>query len=65
MQIQTQEHQEIIKSFERVYVGRHDKEPKELWAKGHVYQDGKMNDDFIAYRHGYAAARCEYLQSAA
>lgn len=54
MQIVTQEHYDIIAMFERIYSGRFDKEDKALWAKGHVYQDGEMNNLFLAFRHGVA-----------
>jgi hypothetical protein len=38
--------------------GRFDKEPKELWKKGTVYQDGKVNELFKIYWHGYALGKC-------
>lgn len=63
MQIHTAEHIEMIKDFEKKFPGRHDKEPKEMWHKGVIYQNGEMNTLFLAYRMGYAAARCEYLNS--
>ena len=52
----TREHYELIEMFERTFkgCGRLDKEEKALWTKGIVYQDGKVNQIFLAYRHGYA-----------
>lgn len=54
MQIKTKEHYDIIDMFERTFSGRFDKENKELWLKGYVYQDGKINELFLAFRHGVA-----------
>lgn len=48
-------HADLIAAFEREYKGRRfDKEPKELWSGGRVYQDGPTNDLFVAYRRGAA-----------
>ena len=63
MQIHTKEHADMIKDFEGKFPGRHDKEPKELWPRGVIFQDGLMNQLFLAYRAGYSTARCEYLIS--
>lgn len=57
MELKTQEHQDLIAMFERdpAYKGRRmDKEAKELWARGTIYQDGHLNELFLAYRRGYA-----------
>lgn len=52
--LKTQEHIDLIAMFEREHKGRHDKEPKELWPMGRIYQNGEMNELFLAYRRGYA-----------
>ena len=53
--LNTLEHIELMQMFEKEYTGfRNDKEPKDLWPKGIVYQDGKANEIFLAYRRGYA-----------
>lgn len=55
--LKTQEHIDLLAMFERdpEYKGRRlDKESKELWPMGRVYQDGHLNDLFLAYRRGYA-----------
>lgn len=53
--LKTNEHIELMQMFEKEYRGqRLDKEPKELWPQGVIYQDGKLNELFIAYRRGYA-----------
>ena len=44
-----------MKQFEQDFKGeRLDKEGKELWSAGHMYQDGNVNKLFLAYRLGYA-----------
>lgn len=63
MQINSQEHEEIIADFEKQFCGlRIDKEPRELWPKQNIYQNGEANALFLAFRAGYATARCVYLQ---
>ncbi|NML34906.1 hypothetical protein [Paraburkholderia antibiotica] len=55
MQLKSQEHYELIANFDRAFKGcRLDKEPKDLWLKGIVYQDGHVNALFDAFRKGYA-----------
>jgi hypothetical protein len=61
MQLNTQEHIDMMAMFERQFTGRKDKEPKALWARGIIYQDGQLNELFLAYRKGYALARAVYL----
>jgi hypothetical protein len=53
--LKTQEHIDLMAMFERQHTGyRLDKEAKELWAGGHIYQHGELNQLFLAYRRGYA-----------
>jgi len=52
------EYYELIYEFEKLKLGRFDKEPKELWKKRTVYQDGKVNELFKIYWHGYALGKC-------
>ena len=52
--LKTQEHEDLITMFEREFKGRFDKEPKAIWPIGRVYQDGALNELFLAYRRGYA-----------
>lgn len=55
MTIGSQEHYEIIAMFDREFKGhRLDKEAKDMWPKGHVYQNGEVNNLFLAYRKGVA-----------
>lgn len=51
------EHYALLDQFERdckPLAGRLDREGKSLWPKGIIYQDGRTNDLFLAYRRGYA-----------
>lgn len=50
----TKEHYGLMAQFEREHSGRFDREEKSLWPKGIVYQDGRVNELFMAYRRGYA-----------
>mgnify|MGYP007069505986 CR=1 FL=1 len=62
MTIGSTEHYDIIEGFERQFNGmRLDKEEKELWYKGNVYQSGETNALYKAYIAGYSHARCEYI----
>lgn len=55
----TQEHYELMDAFEREFrgFGRLDREAKEYWPRHRVYQDARVNDLFLAYRHGYALGK--------
>ena len=56
--LKTNEHYELLAMFEREFTGhRYDKESKDLWPKGRVYQDGALNELFLAYRRGYALGK--------
>ena len=57
--LMSKEHYELIASFERSYKERFDKEDKALWPKGVIYQDGRVNDMFLAYRRGYAYSQAD------
>jgi hypothetical protein len=51
----SQEFYDLIAMFDREYKGsRLDKEAKEMWPKGYVYQHGEVNNLFLAYRKGFA-----------
>lgn len=55
MKVCDKEHFEMMQQFEKNFAGnRLDKEPKESWKKGIVYQDGNVNSLFKAYELGYA-----------
>lgn len=54
MTLGSQEHIDLIAMFERIYTGRMDKEEKSLWRMGRIYQDGQINDLFLAFRQGVA-----------
>ena len=54
--LMTKEHYELMASFEREHKHRRlsREKDKELWKSGYVYEDGQVNDLFVAYRKGYA-----------
>lgn len=53
--LKSREHYALMEQFERTFKGRRfDREPKESWPRGVVYQDGTVNELFLAYRQGYA-----------
>lgn len=55
MTLNTKEHYDLMAQFEKEFSHhRLDKEPKDLWSKGNVYQNGQANELFLAYRRGYA-----------
>ena len=54
MELRAKEHYEIMAAFEKFFQaeGRKDKEDKELWEKGLIYQNGDVNKLFLAFRLG-------------
>ena len=66
MTIQSADHYEMIEFFDRLFAHlRLDKEPKDMWAKGRIYQNGEANDLFIAFRHGVGYGKSVEFQGAA
>lgn len=57
--LKSQEHYDLMAAFERTHRGRMDKEPKESWSRGIIYQDGQVNELFLAYRNGYAYSQAD------
>ena len=59
MKANSKEHFEMMAFFEKEHKSmRLDKEPKELWSKGNIYQNGETNAAFVSFRFGvsYGAA---------
>lgn len=52
----TKEHYELMAQFdaEHTHLRLTREADKGLWARGNLYQDGHVNDLFVAYRKGYA-----------
>lgn len=51
----SKEHYELMYQFEKEFKHlRLDREDKELWEKGNIYQSGETNNLFLAYRQGYS-----------
>lgn len=62
----TQEHYDVIAMFDREFKGmRLDKEAKDMWKRGHVYQDGQTDALFNAYLRGYALGKSVERMAAA
>lgn len=65
MSLFSREHYELLSQFEREFKhSRLDKETKDLWPKGVVFQDGHVNELFLAYRKGHAFGKHEAQQPA-
>jgi hypothetical protein len=51
----SKEQYDLMNQFEREFkTERLDKENKDMWSKGRIYQDGNVNRLFLAYRSGYS-----------
>lgn len=56
--LQTKEHYDLLFQFEKEYKSEPlNREPKELWGKGAIYENGVVNNLFMAYRRGYALGK--------
>ena len=55
MTLTSKDHYEMIAFFDHQFKHlRLDKEPKEMWSKGNIYQNGETNKLFLAFRQGVA-----------
>ena len=62
MKIGSKEHYFIMQEFEKAYkYYRLDKENKEMWSSGLIYQDGEVNKLYEAFILGYATGRLVYI----
>ena len=62
MTIKSKEFYEMTENFDKNFSHlRLDKENKENWAQGQVYQNGETNNMFKAFQHGYELARANYM----
>lgn len=58
MRLNDKEHYDLMAAFERTRKHqRLDKENKNIWKDGWIYQDGEVNSEFKAFREGYALAK--------
>jgi len=57
--LNNKEHYDLMAAFERQHSGRMDREDKSLWQRGVIYQDGHVNDLFLAFRRGYAYSQAD------
>ena len=61
MTIGSKEHYDILEMFEKSYNHmRLDKESKELWQSGVIYQDGEVNKLYQSFILGYSLGRLVY-----
>ena len=60
MRVGSAEFYELVAMFDREFRGmRLDKEAKDMWPKGYVYQHGEVNNLFLAYRKGVAFGKTQ------
>ena len=58
MTLYSKDHYDLMAMFENEFPDcRLDREDKEFWPKGNVYQNGETNNLFLAYRKGVAYGR--------
>jgi hypothetical protein len=59
MMIGTKEHYDLLNMFERSIAKHHrkEREDKSLWKKGVIYQDGNVNNMYLAFISGYSYGR--------
>jgi hypothetical protein len=62
MKLFDKEHDELVAAFERFHGKglRLDKESRDMWAKGYIYQNASTNDAFKFFRSGYALGKHEF-----
>ncbi len=62
MKIGTKEFEDILESFEKNFSHmRLDKESKEYWRTGQMYENGETNNAYRAYTLGYSFGRVVYM----
>lgn len=53
--LSTKEHQDLMEAFERDYnLTRKHREDRSVWSENAFYCDGRINEQFLAFRKGYA-----------
>jgi hypothetical protein len=65
MTLNSQEHYDLMAQWEQRFKAKLEREPKELWPRQRIYCNGQINEQFIAFRDGYALAKAIYQQAAA
>ena len=61
--VDTKEFHYLRTQFEKdikviMYIGRLDREEKDMYSKGYFYQDGEVNKLFKVYMMGYQSHKC-------
>ena len=58
--LKSKEHYALMDIFEKYFKGEQlDREPKNLWEIGAIYQNGRVNELFKAFRMGYHQGKAE------
>jgi hypothetical protein len=60
----TKEHYEMMEHFEKDAPGRTNREPKENWSRHMFYENGEVNNAFLAFQRGVAYGRSVFLEPA-
>ena len=62
MKVGTKEFDDILANFEKnFYHMRLEKESKDFWSMGQIYQNGETNNAYKAYVMGYSFGRVVYM----
>lgn len=62
VKVGTKEFYDILENFEKnFYHMRLDKESKEYWGTGQIFQNGETNNAYKAYVQGYSLGRAVYI----
>jgi hypothetical protein len=60
--LNSKEHYDLMAKFDRDFkTERLDKESKDMWIKGRIYQNGNVNRLFLAYRLGYSLGKSNLI----
>lgn len=55
--LMTREYYKLMEMFEKEQPGRLDREAKEFWPQGRIYQNGEVNALFLMFQRGYALGK--------
>ena len=59
--LNSKEHIDLMAMFEKTFSHlRLDREARELWSMGKIYQSGEANELFLAFRRGFAYGKFVY-----
>ena len=55
--LNTKEHYDLMIQFEKDFKYKIEREDRNLWRNGVIYQNGETNNLFLAYRIGYTLGK--------